>query len=196
MPRGNFQIRGDLVQQFMLSTKFGAAAISSTVLRSAFRRLATTTNANPANISQAAHASIGDIPVSAEVHSLLDRICSLDLIQTSQLVTLLKKRLNLPEVVAAPMAAMHTPSSTSTTATPTTPVVEKTEFRITLEKFDPASKAKVIKEVKALLPQLNLVEAKTFVESAPKMLKDKVKKEEAEKIKKTMEELGAVITLD
>lgn len=177
----------------MLSTKFGAAAISSAVLRSTFRRLATTTNANPANIPQAAHTSIGDIPVSAQVHSLLDRICSLDLIQTCQLVTLLKKRLNLPEVVAAPMCA---PPSTSTTATPATPAAEKTEFRVTLEKFDPASKAKVIKEVKALLPQMNLVEAKAFVESAPKILKDKAKKEEAEKIKKTLEELGAVIALD
>lgn len=79
---------------------------------------------------------------------------------------------------------------------PAAAVAEKTEFRVTLEKFDPSSKAKVIREIKALLPQLNLVEAKTFVESAPKLIKEKVKKEEAEKIKKTLEELGATVSLD
>lgn len=72
----------------------------------------------------------------------------------------------------------------------------KTEFRVTLDKFDPASKAKVIREIKAMLPNLNLVEAKAFVEGAPKLIKEKVKKEEAEKIKATLEALGATITLD
>lgn len=72
----------------------------------------------------------------------------------------------------------------------------KTEFRLVLEKFDPTCKAKVIREIKQLLPQLNLVEAKAFVESAPKVIMEKVKKEDGEKIKKTLEELGATITLN
>lgn len=81
-----------------------------------------------------------------------------------------------------------------------------------LQKIDPASKAKIIREIKLILPQLNLVEvslliihcrhvhsfsqAKTLVESAPKLIKEKVKRDEAEKMKKTLEELGATVSLD
>lgn len=42
----------------------------------------------------------------------------------------------------------------------------------------------------------NLIEAKKFVESAPKVIKDNVPKEEAEKIKKTLEALGATVVLE
>lgn len=72
----------------------------------------------------------------------------------------------------------------------------KTEFRLVLEKFDPACKAKVIREIKQILPQLNLIEAKAFVEAAPKVIMEKIKKEDGEKIKKTLEELGATISLN
>lgn len=54
----------------------------------------------------------------------------------------------------------------------------------------------MIREIKALLPNLNLVEAKAFVEGAPKLVKEKVRKEEADKIKATLEALGATVTLD
>lgn len=162
------------------------------------RGFATTTTPTPDTISAVKATipspSVDEVPHSPELTSLADRICKLDLIQTAQLVSLLKKRLNLPDIIAAPAAAA--PAVSAAAAAPVAPVVEKTEFRVTLEKFDPASKAKVIKEIKSMMPQLNLVEAKTFVESAPKLIKEKVKKDEAEKIKKTLEELGATITLD
>ncbi|PJF19920.1 hypothetical protein PSACC_00259 [Paramicrosporidium saccamoebae] len=138
-------------------------------------------------------ASVDTVPHSPELAGLVDHICQLNLIQTAQLVSLLKKRLNLPDIIAAPAMAA---APAQAAAAPVEPVVEKTEFRVTLEKFDPASKAKIIREIKSLLPQLNLVEAKTFVESAPKLIKEKVKKDEAEKLKKTLEDLGATITLD
>ena len=69
-------------------------------------------------------------------------------------------------------------------------------FKVTLEKFDAAAKAKIIKEVKGLLPGANLVEAKKFVESVPKVIREDVSKEEAEKMKKTLEALGATVILD
>lgn len=75
-------------------------------------------------------------------------------------------------------------------------VEEKTEFKVKLEKFDPASKAKVIREIKGLVPGMNLVEAKKFVEGAPKIIKETVPKEEAEKIKATLEGLGATVVLE
>jgi large subunit ribosomal protein L7/L12 len=169
------------------------------VASNAVRRFATTGTPSVASIcnTKIPASSLDEKPVSVELESLVERLCTLDLIQTAQVVSLLKKRLNLPDIIAAPMNNMNTAASTATATTaPSTPVVEKTEFRVTLEKFDTASKAKIIREIKTLLPTLNLVEAKAFVEGAPKLIKEKVKKEEAEKIKKTLEELGATITLD
>lgn len=142
--------------------------------------------------------SMAEVPVNQEVSSLVDRITQLNLIQTSQLVKTLKERLNLPDAMPAAFAmGPASPSAAAPAAAPAAPVTEaKTEFKVTLEKFDPASKAKVIREIKALLTNLNLVEAKAFVEGAPKVIKEKVKKEEAEKIKATLEALGASVTLD
>lgn len=72
---------------------------------------------------------------------------------------------------------------------------EKTLFTLKLQSFDAAAKAKVIKEVKGLLG-LSLVDSKKFVESAPKMMKENVPKEEAEKLIATMKELGAVVAME
>jgi large subunit ribosomal protein L7/L12 len=100
---------------------------------------------------------------------------------------------------------------------------EKTIFTVKLEKFDAAAKAKIIREVKALMPNMNLVEvglyagdmrqsatsvrsankaatplpqAKKFVESCPQTLKENLPKDEAEKLKKTLEGLGATVSLE
>jgi large subunit ribosomal protein L7/L12 len=72
---------------------------------------------------------------------------------------------------------------------------EKTEFNVKIDKVDAAAKAKVIREVKNLAG-LNLVEAKKFVESVPKVLKESVPKEEAEKLKKALEAVGATVNLE
>ncbi|KAJ1672988.1 54S ribosomal protein L12, mitochondrial, partial [Spiromyces aspiralis] len=74
--------------------------------------------------------------------------------------------------------------------------VEKTEFKIKLEKIDAAQKAKVIREIKNIMPDMNLVAAKKFVESVPKVIKDAVPKDEAEKIKKSLEAVGATVVLE
>lgn len=71
----------------------------------------------------------------------------------------------------------------------------KTLFNLKLKSFDAASKPKVIKEIKALLG-LSLVDSKKFVESAPKLMKEAVPKEEGEKIVETMKALGAVVEME
>ncbi|EGO27267.1 hypothetical protein SERLADRAFT_435033 [Serpula lacrymans var. lacrymans S7.9] len=81
------------------------------------------------------------------------------------------------------------------TLTPEKPK-EKTIFNVMLKSFDPAIKPKVIREVKALVPNLTLMEAKKFVESVPQVLKENLAKEDAEKLKATFESLGAVIELE
>ena len=68
---------------------------------------------------------------------------------------------------------------------------EKTEFDVILT-GDGGKKINVIKEVRAITG-LGLTEAKTLVESAPKAVKEGVNKDEAEKIKKQLEEAGATV---
>ncbi|PVU92082.1 hypothetical protein BB559_003852 [Furculomyces boomerangus] len=135
-----------------------------------------------------------DSQVSSKITSIVDEISKLTLLETSQLVESLKSRLNITEAVhvsAAPVQAVA-----ESAPEPEAKPVEKSEYTVKLDKFDPTQKAKVIREIKALLPELNLVAAKKFVEEAPKTIKENIPKEEAEKIKATLEALGATIVLE
>ena len=93
---------------------------------------------------------------------------------------------------AAPSAA---PAAVEEVDEPAPAAQEKSLFTLKLKEFDAASKAKVIKEVKNMLG-LSLVDSKKFVESAPKMMKENVTKDDAEKIIATMKALGAVVEMD
>ncbi|MBQ8935577.1 MAG: 50S ribosomal protein L7/L12, partial [Oscillospiraceae bacterium] len=73
-------------------------------------------------------------------------------------------------------------------------VEEKTEFDVVLASFDAAAKIKVIKAVREITGQ-GLADAKKTVEGAPSTLKEAVAKEEAEKIKETLEAAGAKVEL-
>jgi large subunit ribosomal protein L7/L12 len=101
---------------------------------------------------------------------------------------------------AAPAAAGSGPGSAAAAAPAeeeeaAPAAAEKTMFTLKLESFDPAAKPKVIKEVKSMLG-LSLVDSKKFVESAPKVLKESVPKEDAEKIVAAMKALGAVVKME
>ncbi|MCI8474539.1 MAG: 50S ribosomal protein L7/L12, partial [Oscillospiraceae bacterium] len=71
---------------------------------------------------------------------------------------------------------------------------EKTEFDVVLAGFDAAAKIKVIKVVREITG-LGLGEAKAVVEAAPKAVKEGVSKDEAEELKKQLEEAGAKVEL-
>lgn len=75
------------------------------------------------------------------------------------------------------------------------PPQEKTLFTLTLKSFEPASKPKIIKEIKSMLG-LSLVDSKKFVESAPKQMREGVPKDESQKIIETIKGLGGVVTMD
>jgi large subunit ribosomal protein L7/L12 len=102
--------------------------------------------------------------------------------------------LNIPDLpvggfaVAAGAAPGAAPAAEEEEAAPA--AAEKTLFNLKLESFDAAAKPKVIKEIKSMLG-LSLVDSKKFVESAPKVMKENVPKEEAEKIIDTLKGLGA-----
>jgi large subunit ribosomal protein L7/L12 len=134
-------------------------------------------------------------PVDPKISEIVDQISKLTILETSALITELKSRLNIPDI-ALPAAGAAAPAAAAPAAEePAEPVEEKTIFNIKLESFDAKSKPKIIKEVKNLIG-LSLVEAKKFVESAPKMLKENVTKEDAEKIKQTIEGVGGKIVLE
>lgn len=94
---------------------------------------------------------------------------------------------------AAPAAPAAQAAEAEEEAAPA--AAEKTLFNVKLVKFDAGSKPKIIKEVKNLLG-LSLVDSKKFVESAPKMMKESVPKDEAEKIMATLKELGATVEME
>lgn len=72
------------------------------------------------------------------------------------------------------------------------PEEEQTEFDVVLENFG-AKKINVIKALRKIVSGLGLKEAKTMVESAPVAIKEAVSKEEAEEVKKALEEAGAEV---
>lgn len=134
--------------------------------------------------------------VEPKIQEIVTSIAGLTLKETSQLISALKTQLDIPDMsfaAAAPAAGAAPVAEAAAEAEPA--AAEKTIFNIKLEAFDAKTKAKVIKEVKGLLG-LSLVDSKKFVEAAPKVLKENVAKDEAEKIKKTLEDLGAKVSLE
>ncbi|MCD6571429.1 MAG: 50S ribosomal protein L7/L12 [Deltaproteobacteria bacterium] len=93
-------------------------------------------------------------------------------------------------VSAAPAVAV---AGAAAEPAPAEPVEEKTEFDVVLKDVG-AQKIQVIKAVRALT-SLGLKDAKEVVETAPKVIKEKVSKEEAEEAKKKLEEAGASVEI-
>jgi large subunit ribosomal protein L7/L12 len=91
------------------------------------------------------------------------------------------------------VAMMAAPAGAGGGAAAAAPEV-KTEFTVTLDSFDAAKKINVIKVVREITG-LGLKEAKDLVEGAPKPVKENVSKEEAEKIKKQLDDGGAKASL-
>ena len=111
---------------------------------------------------------------------------NMTVLELSQLVKTLEERLGVS--AAAPVAvAAAAPAAAAAAAEE-----EKTEFDVILAGFDAAKKIGVIKVVRELTG-LGLKEAKDLVEAAPKPLKEAIAKDEAEKIKKQLEEAGAKV---
>ncbi|ODV60671.1 mitochondrial 54S ribosomal protein bL12m [Ascoidea rubescens DSM 1968] len=135
-------------------------------------------------------------PIDPKISTIVDQISKLTLLETSSLINELKSKLNIPDIsFPAAGAAPAASAADEEAAAPKEEVEEKTIFSVKLESFETKAKPKIIKEVKSLLG-LSLVESKKFVEGAPKILKENLSKEDAEKMKKTLEDLGAKISLE
>ena len=122
---------------------------------------------------------------SEKITAMIEEVKALTVLELSELVKALEEEFG---VSAAAMAA---PAAGGAAAAV---VEEKTEFDVVLAGFDAAAKIKVIKAVREITG-LGLAEAKGVVEGAPKTLKEAVSKDEAEEMKKKLEEAGAKVEL-
>ncbi|WP_157216930.1 50S ribosomal protein L7/L12 [Flavisphingomonas formosensis] len=124
----------------------------------------------------------------ADLNALVDQLSELTVLEAAELSKLLEEKWGVSAAAAVAVAA---PGAGGGAAAPA--AEEKTEFDVILT-GDGGKKINVIKEVRAITG-LGLTEAKTLVESAPKAVKEGVNKDEAEKIKKQLEEAGATVEL-
>ena len=120
------------------------------------------------------------------VEELVEKIGNLSLIEASELKKALEDKFGV--TAAAPMMMAAAPGAAAAPAEE-----EKTMFDVELSDSG-SQKINVIKAVRELVG-LGLKEAKDLVDGAPKMVKEGVTKEEAESIKKKLEEVGAKVTL-
>ncbi|KAF9222066.1 ClpS-like protein [Gyrodon lividus] len=152
------------------------------------------TAATPSSSSSSSSPAVAD----PKIGRIVDDISGLTLLQAADLVSLLKSRLNIQEIAmpTASAPALAADAAPADEAPAEEKPKEKTIFNVMLKSFDAAAKPKIIREVKALVPNLTLIDAKRFVESVPKVLKENLSKEDADKLKTTFEGLGAVVVLE
>lgn len=117
---------------------------------------------------------------------MINAIASMTVLEMAELVKALEEKFGVS--AAMPMAAA--PAAAAAAAEP---VEEQTEFTVILTEVGD-KKINVIKEVRAVTG-LGLKEAKDLVEAAPKPVKEAVSKDEAQKIKKILEEVGAKVEI-
>ena len=122
---------------------------------------------------------------SEKITAMVEEVKTLTVLELSEFVKALEEEFG---VSAAAMAAPAAGGAAAEAA------AEKTEFDVVLAGFDAAAKIKVIKAVREITG-LGLAEAKAAVEGAPKTLKEAVSKDEAEELKKKLEEAGAKVEL-
>jgi len=122
----------------------------------------------------------------ADLQKLVDELSTLTVLEAADLAKMLEEKWGVSAAAAVAVAAA--PAAGGAAA-----AEEKTDFNVILASAGD-KKIEVIKEVRALTG-LGLKEAKDLVEGAPKTLKEGANKEEADKIKATLEKVGAKVEL-
>ena len=133
--------------------------------------------------------------MAVDMEKMIDEISNMTVLELSELVKALEDKFGV-SASAAPavaMPGMMPAAAGAPAAEEEAAAEEKTEFDVQLKEFGP-SKIPVIKEVRAITG-LGLKEAKEKVESAPVVIQEAVSKEDAEKTKEQLEELGAVVEI-
>jgi large subunit ribosomal protein L7/L12 len=124
----------------------------------------------------------------SKLEKLVEDLSTLTVLEASELSKLLEEKWGVS--AAAPVAV----AAVGGAAAPAEAVEEQTEFTVIITAAGD-KKINVIKEVRAVRPDLGLKEAKDLVEAAPANVKENVSKQEAEEVKKKLEEAGASVTI-
>jgi large subunit ribosomal protein L7/L12 len=125
----------------------------------------------------------------ANLDKLVEDLSALTVLEASELSKLLEEKWGVS--AAAPVAVA---AAAGAAAAPAEADEEQTEFTVVLTAGGD-KKINVIKEVRGVRPDLGLKEAKDLVEAAPANVKENVSKQEAEEIKKKLEEAGASVQI-
>ena len=126
----------------------------------------------------------------SKLDKIVEDLSALTVLEASELSKLLEEKWGVS--AAAPVAMAAAPGAGA--AAPAEAAEEQTEFTVVLAAGGD-KKINVIKEVRAVRPDLGLKEAKDLVEGAPQNVKENVSKQEAEEIKKKLEEAGASVQI-
>lgn len=121
----------------------------------------------------------------ANLEKMVDELSKLTVMEAAELSKLLEEKWGV--TAAAPVAVAAVAGGAAAEAGE-----EQTEFDVVLA-GDGGNKMAVIKAIREIDQSLGLVEAKTLVESAPKTVKEGVSKDEANKVKETLEKAGAKV---
>ncbi len=129
--------------------------------------------------------------MSAKTDEILESLKALSLLEASELVKQIEDAFGVSAAASAGvvMAAPGAPAGGAGEA-----AEEQSEFDVVLESFEASAKIKVLKAVREATG-LGLGDAKGMVEAAPKTIKEGVSKDEAETLKKALEEAGGKVTL-
>ena len=127
--------------------------------------------------------------MSATTDKILDQLKTLSLLEASELVKQIEEAFGVSAAASAGVV-MAAPAAGGAAEA----AEEKTEFDVVLEGFDASAKIKVLKAVREATG-LGLGDAKALVEAAPKPVKEGVSKDEAEALKKAIEEVGGKVSV-
>jgi len=125
----------------------------------------------------------------SKLEKLVEELSTLTVLEAAELSKLLEEKWGVS--AAAPVAVAAVAGAA---AAPAEAAEEQTEFTVVLANGGD-KKINVIKEVRAVRPDLGLKEAKDLVEGAPQPVKENISKQEAEEIKKKLEEAGATVQI-
>ncbi|OKH40832.1 50S ribosomal protein L7/L12 [[Phormidium ambiguum] IAM M-71] len=130
--------------------------------------------------------------MSAVTDEILEKLKGLTLLEAAELVKQIEEAFGVS--AAAPAGGMMMMAAPGAGAAPAEAAEEQTEFTVTLEDVPADKKIAVLKVVRGITG-LGLKEAKDLVEATPKAIKENIKKEEAEDIKKQLEEAGGKVSV-
>lgn len=128
--------------------------------------------------------------MSAATNQILEQLKTLSLLEAAELVKQIEEAFGVSAAAPVGGFAMAAPGA----AAAAEPVEEQTEFNVILEEVPADKKIAVLKVVRTITG-LGLKEAKDLVESTPKAVKEGTGKDDAEAIKKQLEEAGAKVTV-